>query len=239
MRNYIDIVQQEQNKNIYRIFKVERLIELFEQKNNALVKPELWDDPFENFILNIPIKLKTGKEHKSELRNRGYGQCWTLTIESDAMWRIYSPDKNGVKIQTTIRKLFQSLYSAQTSYKTLSCFIGKVKYYPKEKIDKLVEDRLAGTKQFSGNIGQARSLLFKRNAFKHEKEVRLIYLDPHNKSDSNVYLYPCDPLTLIDRITFDPRMSPRLFKIYRDHLKAIGYKGPVIQSGLYRPPRYS
>lgn len=239
MKNYIDISQQEQNNNIYRIFKVERLIELFEQMNNALVKPELWDDPFENFILNIPIKQKTGKKHKSELRNRGYGQCWTLNVESDAMWRIYSPDKNGVKIQTKIRKLFQSLYSAQTSYASLSCFIGKVTYYPKDKIDKLVEDRLAGTERFNGNIGQARSLLFKRNAFKHEKEVRLIYLDPHNQSDSNVYLYPCDPLTLIDRITFDPRMNTRLYRIYRDHLRVIGFKGPVIQSGLYRPPRYS
>ncbi len=185
------------------------------------------------------IKLKTGKEHKSELRNRGYGQCWTLTIESDAMWRIYSPNKNGVKIQTSIRKLFQSLYSAQTSYGTISCFIGKVKYYSKEKIDELVKYRLAGIKQFNGSIGQAQSLLFKRNAFKHEKEVRLIYLDPRNQCDSNVYLYPCDPLSLIDRITFDPRMNPRLFKIYKDHFRAIGYKGPVIQSSLYRPPRYS
>lgn len=239
MRNYIDISQQEQIKNIYRIFSVERLFELFEKKENALVKPELWDDPFENFILNTPMVLKTHKKYKSAFRNRGYGQCWTLTIESDAMWRIYSPNKDGVKIQTKIRKLYQSLYSAQASYGPVSCFIGKVKYYPKEKIDKLVKDRLAGTKQFNGNFGQARSLLFKRNAFKHEKEVRLIYLDPHNRSDLSVYLYPCDPITLIDRITFDPRMSPRLFRIYRDHLRTIGYKGPVIQSGLYSPPQYS
>ena len=238
MRNYIGISQQEQNKNIYRIFKVERLIELFEEKNNALVKPELWDDPFENFILNITVKSKTGRISKSILRNRGYGQCWTLTIESDAMWRIYSPDKNGVKIQTSIRKLFQSLYSTQTSYGTLSCFIGKVKYYSKKKIDDIVKDRLAGVKQFSGSLGQARSLLFKRYAFKHENEVRLIYLEPHNQIGSSVYPYPCDPLILVDRVTFDPRMSPKLFKIYKDHLRAIGYKGTVIQSGLYRPPAY-
>ena len=238
MKNYINLSQKEQNNNIYRIFNVERLIELFEQKINALVKPQSWDDPFENFILNIPVTSKTGKKCKSELRNRGYGQCWTLNVESDAMWRIYSPDKNGVKIQTTVRRLFNSLYSVQTSYESISCFIGKVIYYPKKEIDKVVADRLAGTKQFSGSLGQAQSLLFKRNAFSHEKEVRLIYLDPHNNADTNVYLYPCDPLTLIDRITFDPRMSPNLYKIYKNHLKIIGYKGTVIQSGLYRPPRY-
>ncbi len=238
MENYIYLSQKEQNNNIYRIFKVERLIELFEQKINVLVKPEAWDDPFENFILNIPVNTKTGGKFKSELRNRGYGQCWTLNVESDAMWRIYSPHKNGVKIQTTIRKLFQSLYSVQPSYKNLSCFIGKVKYYSKKGIDRVVADSLAGVKQFSGNLDQAKSLLFKRKAFSHEKEIRLIYLDPHNKSGASVYLYPCDPLMLIDRITFDPRMSPNLYKLYKNYLKTIGYKGTITQSGLYRLPQY-
>jgi len=239
MKNYIKIPRQDFSNNIYRIFTIDRLIEMFEQKENALVKPELWDDPFENFILNIPIKHKTGKVSKSTLRKRGYGQCWTLNIESDAMWRIYSPDKNGVKIQTKIRKLFQSLYSTQTSYASISCFIGKVKYYPKKEIEQLINDRIAGRNQFNGSIGQARSLLFKRNAFKHEKEIRLIYLDPHNQANSNVYLYPCDPLSLIDRITFDPRMSPRLYNIYKKHLKGIGYRGTLVQSGLYRPPMFT
>ena len=38
-----------------------------------------------------------------------YGQCWTKTRESDAMWRIYSPNKNGVRIMTTPRKLLTAL----------------------------------------------------------------------------------------------------------------------------------
>jgi len=238
MKNFIDISQQEYSKKIYRVFTIDRLIEMFEQKENALVKPELWDDPFENFILKIPIKHNTGKVSKSSLRERGYGQCWTMNIESDAMWRIYSPDKNGVKIRTTIRKLFQSLYSTQTPYASTSCFIGKVKYYSKKDIEKLISDRIAGRKQFTRNIGQARSLIFKRNAFKHENEIRLIYLDPHNQSNLNVYFYPCDPLSLIDRITFDPRMNARLYNIYKKHLKSIGYQGTMVQSSLYRPPKF-
>lgn len=239
MKNYIDIEQHGYEKKIFRIFSIDRLIEMFEQKKNALVKPELWDDPFENFILNIPVKDKTGKGSKSILRKRGYGQCWTLNVESDAMWRIYSPDKNGVKIQTTIRKLFRSLYSAQTSYASISCYIGKVKYYSNKDIEKLISDRIAGRKQFDGSIGQARSLLFKRWAFRHEKEIRLIFLEPHNQSNSNVYLYPCNPLTFIDRITFDSRMSQRLYEIFKKHLKGIGFQGTLVQSNLYRPPKFT
>lgn len=111
MNNFIYIKQPDYSTKIYRIFSTNRLIELFEKKENALVKPELWDDPFENFILKIPEKGSKSKPNK-----RGYGQCWTLNFESDAMWRIYSPDKNGVRIQTTIRKLHHSLHSAQKVY---------------------------------------------------------------------------------------------------------------------------
>lgn len=91
MNNFIYIKQPDYSTKIYRIFSTNRLIELFEKKENALVKPELWDDPFENFILKIPEKGSKSKPNK-----RGYGQCWTLNFESDAMWRIYSPDKKGL-----------------------------------------------------------------------------------------------------------------------------------------------
>jgi hypothetical protein len=36
---------------IYRVFKVNRLIEMFKTKKLVVVKPELWDDPFENFLI--------------------------------------------------------------------------------------------------------------------------------------------------------------------------------------------
>src|SRR3989304_2710069 len=36
---------------IYRVFKVNRLIEMFKTKKLVLVKPELWNDPFENFLI--------------------------------------------------------------------------------------------------------------------------------------------------------------------------------------------
>jgi len=238
MGNYLDISQEERGKNIFRVLTIERLIEMFEKKINTLVKPERWDDPFENFILNIPVKNSKGEDRKSMLRNRSYGQCWTLTRESDAMWRIYAPDKNGVKINTKIRKLYKSLHDAQSSYANISCFIGKVEYYPKDKINQIIDDRIEGTKQFDGSIGQAKSLLFKRAAFQHEKEIRLIYLDPNNQVDSEHYHYHCDPTSLIDGITFDPRMSPRLYKIFKKYLIEIGYKGKIIQSGLYRAPNF-
>ena len=217
---------------------IDRLIDILENNKNTLVKPELWDDPFENFILNIPIKNPNGGTSLSPLRKRAYGQCWTKTTESDAIWRIYAPRHDGVKIRTTVNKLFNSLKNSQTKYASNSCYIGEVKYHKKEDIKNLVLDRMALRNKFKGSIGQARSLLFKRYAFKHESEIRLLFLEPNNKSRSSIYSYSCDMLSLIDSITFDPRMSPAIFNIYKAHIKKLGYSRRILHSGLYKAPNF-
>ena len=76
---------------------MKRLLELFQTRHNVLVAPEKWDDPFENFILK-----------SDRVSRRGwYGQCWTWQRASDAMWRIYSGDKNGVRMRSTPAKLLE------------------------------------------------------------------------------------------------------------------------------------
>jgi len=215
---------------------IDRLIDMFDNHENTLVKPALWDDPFENFILNILVKSKDGSISKSPLRNRAYGQCWTKTTESDAIWRIYAPKHDGVKIRTTVKKLFNSLAQSQSKYSGISSYIGQVKYYTQKDISKLVNDRLGQRDKFKGSIGQARSLLFKRYAFEYEREIRLIFLQPNNESNSPLYSYRCDMLSLIDSITFDPRMKESVFNIYKKHIKELGFTGRIIHSGLYKTP---
>jgi hypothetical protein len=138
MKNFIGIKPSNYNIQIYRVVSVDRLIDMIENQENTLVKPELWDDPFENFILNTLIKDKNGISDKSPLRKRAYGQCWTKTMESDAIWRIYAPNHDGVKIRTTVKKLFTSLRRPQDKYANISSYIGEVKYYTRKDISKLV-----------------------------------------------------------------------------------------------------
>ena len=49
--NYLDIPSSKRDGHVYRIIKTTRLFEFLKTGENVLVKPELWDDPFENFIL--------------------------------------------------------------------------------------------------------------------------------------------------------------------------------------------
>jgi hypothetical protein len=234
MTNYINIDPAQRGKKIYRVMTVERLLEMFETSTNVLVKPILWDDPFENFLFNTPILRKNGEEYVSALRKRAYGQCWSLNIESDAMWRIYAPGKNGVKIQTTVSNLYNSLYRSVSEYPRMSCYIGKVDYHSKNKLTTLAKEVRDNGKSMGGSNYQAKSLLMKRVAFKHEEEVRLIYLDPINRTENRIHPYHFDPMLHVKSMTFDPRMNECLYRVYKKHIESLGFSGRIIQSGLYK-----
>jgi hypothetical protein len=82
-----------------------------------------------------------------EQGNSFYGQCWSLTRESDAMWRIYSPNEDGVKVKTTIRKLFTPLFDKgghdrkpNGEIYNLYSFIGRVKYQNTKGLLEMLND---------------------------------------------------------------------------------------------------
>lgn len=211
-----------------------RLIEIFETGKNSLSAPWTWDDPFENFILKSNFNMG-GQQVKFAVHNQCFGQSWSMKYESDAMWRIYSPDKSCVRIRTKINKLATSLSSQCSDHKT-SAFIGKVEYFSQKKI--LPEARKLA-KKIAGKTPNnlARTLLFKRNAFEHEKEIRLIYFGRHRDTKKKRYYYQVDPHDLIESVALDPRASDQLLGVYKHYLRRkIGFKGYIIRSTLYEPP---
>ena len=236
-RNYINIVEADLDQSIYRIFSRERFIQLYETKKLVLVKPKKWEDQFENFIMNATGNTKSGIKFKVGFREKYYGQCWTTKRESDAMWRIYSHDKKGIKIKTTIRKLFEALYNQAGQFKDISCFIGKVEYFSTSKLLDLLSDpeKMAANLTDGLGVRQASTLLLKRIAFSHEKEVRLIYSSPH-ELHSDLFEFTIDPNDLIDQIVFDPRIDDSSYKADKAFLLARGFKKGIVKSKLYKIP---
>lgn len=71
---------------VYRIFSISRFIEMLQESKNTLVKPEKWDDPFENFLFAAKARNQHGQTVSLEnIRNSYFGQCWSFNDESDAM----------------------------------------------------------------------------------------------------------------------------------------------------------
>lgn len=240
--NLIFLTNSDLDRNIYRVFSFDRLKQIFDTSQITLVKPKLWDDPFENFILNSTGVLPNGSEFQIAFRNNFYGQCWSLTKESDAMWRIYSPEKNGIKIKTTIRKLFEPLFNVSGSHRKSngnvynhSSFIGRVKYQGVEKLMKMLKDkdRMSNKVYDQTGWGQASSFYFKRWAFRHENEVRIMF-NKHSENDDDLFKYAIDPIEMIDEIVFDPRMKTDEYEIKKQEIVSWRYNKKIIQFGLYK-----
>lgn len=212
---------------------IHRVLQALEERQLILVKPKKWDDPFENALPASAFETIDGETLTFSAKDSVYGQCWTLHRETDAMWRIYSANKDGVRIASTPRKLLSALEESSMRYPKTSCFIGRVTYLAKADLLK----KLGGINLLrTDGSGIAESLLYKRKEFTHEREIRLIYSGEDGKCHSDIYPFSVDPNGVFDRLTFDPRMDAELRNAYQLAFKEKGYKGRVTTSTLYKPP---
>lgn len=248
-RNILNFEEKDDPTPIYRVMHIERLLEILSQRKLCLRQPLDWDDPFENYIIKKCSELR-----KLHFPATIYGQCWSLKPETDAMWRIYSPEKHGVKVKTTVRKLFSQLCNSEEVKPApyLSCFIGKVRYVCSDEIRDLNEQvvQIVSGEGVSHNIPIAKTLLMKRGEFTHEAEVRLIYLDLlhsneevgkaesdncnfQKKSNGDAFEFKIDTVSLIEEIVLDPRMNDYSCAAYENFIRSLGYCGPLYKSSLY------
>jgi hypothetical protein len=223
---YLRLRSYDREMYVYRIVPLERLYELFETGRNVLVSPRKWDDPFENFILR-----------GNQLSRRGlFGQCWTRHRASDAMWRIYSPQSGGVRLRsrvcTLLETLTRSLGSAASSSRP---FVGSVRYLPERRLLRFAQKAINqnGLREPSQ---MAETLLVKRLAFRHEREIRLILCRDHDLND-DLAPYGLDPHKLVDQLMLDPRLTPDEAAGVRDEIRRrTKFRGDIKRSLLDAPP---
>ena len=231
-KNFLFIDHEKLDTTIYRIFPIHRFLEILDTNKLTLVKPKLWDDPFENALLSSTF-IMSGEETSIEARNSVYGQCWTWHRESDAMWRIYSPNKDGIRVSTTPRKLLTALHEEIERFEKVRGFLGQVQYATsKDLINKFQKIELLKT----DGSGIAESLLYKRKAFQHENEVRLIYLGQDGLRQEDIFKFDIEPTELFDVLLFDPRINPYLKKAYKSQILKKG-KFEFRRSSLYEAPK--
>jgi len=244
-KNIIRILPNELDMPIYRVFSKKWLIDALTKKKNALVKPSMWKDPFENFIFRSTAYTNNGVAIGFDsIRENFYGQCWTFNQEeTDALWRIYSPDKDGFRVKTTIRKMFDSFYDLSHVFALVSFFVGKIKYETEANIKKYFEDPNNLKKYIfdSAGNGHAETLLIKRMEFKHENELRFVFLADKSWYDTNLdsYEFPIDINYHFEEILADPRMdeiSSTFFSDSMEEIKELGYTNSIEKSTLYQIP---
>ena len=89
------------------------------------------------------------------------------------MWQIYSKNGDGIRVRTIVGKLIDSLRVAHGDMANESCFIGRVRYERDKQLREFCRSMFVGHR---GTEAIAKSLLIKRRAYRHENEVRLVYM---------------------------------------------------------------
>ena len=141
---------------LYRYISFETFVDMVQKNALTFVLPTVWDDPQED----LPFERLVGEKESAvqmafliALHNKTYAQSWSELAESDAMWRIYAYNNHAVRIKVKKEKidLLSGVHAIPVKYsdEPFDC----------EKFD---EETLYS------------SLAYKRTAFCHEKEVRLI-----------------------------------------------------------------
>jgi hypothetical protein len=220
---------------IFRVFTIDRLFNAIVREELALVRPRMWEDPYENLLYQTPLRNPDGSPLSIEsLGNRLYGQCWTLASVSDALWRIYSPYKIGIRVRTTVETLFGTIWRDEDENAATRYFIGKVDYLSPAEFLNRFKDPCSLLFDTSARAPVV-ALLSKRKAFSHEREVRLILQDSTNREDQIVYV-KIKPNEVFKTLQFDPRMDSNTVETFVSVLRSIGFRNRISQSNLYNAP---
>ena len=235
---------------IYRYISLGQFLYIVEKKKLPFVRAiQNWDDPHEGILYekfidilcqhsakyeneNRSLNKSEMKTHCNHIKRLVYGSSWTTLSESDAMWRIYSPHNQGVKIQTTVQKLKSSIQKIilPSYWDELSCCVGRVSYNGWEADS--ASDPLSTYPLV---------FMYKRSPFKHENEVRAILYRKHSKSitppqDENA-IYANLTNDFIEDIVIDPRSPEWLAEAVIDYCKKNQIKKYGV-SDLYSKPRF-
>lgn len=136
------------------------------------------------------IKQQMHKRHEQN-RKLFYVNCWYLgNQESEAMWRLYCPNDNGVAIQTSYRRLVNSIEHDP------ELFVGRVTYVDYDHHEFPTDNILY-------------PVMHKRISFAHEQEVRLVKISgPENEGLPNEFSH--------SGISIDWQVGPVIEAIYVD-----------------------
>ncbi len=232
-RNLRNIPIADLDKSIYRIISVDHLEMMLKNHTLALAKTSSWEDVYENFFFKEKFFLNGDRVGMEHFADHIFGQCWSTFKDSDAMWRIYSHEKQSVRIKTTIRKLFDSVYLEDACM--ASTYIGAVNYKTHKALNEWIESiNPVNTSDLTKIMIE--SLFLKRNNFSHEQEIRVIYQPDEHSPDcaQKLKIYPIDLIDFLDEITFDPQVDNAFM---HDKMSMIsGYAYPmnrVNKSSLY------
>ncbi len=243
--NPIFVQPDREDVRVWRYMDFTKFVSLIESRCLYFTRADKFDDPFEGSwpkinidALHLPfpdITQETQEAYIASMKSMNQNfpkfhaiNCWHMNEhESAAMWKLYLKSNEGIAIQSTYRKLRESIIDDETIH------LGVVKYidYEKEWIDT--------TNNFLSPFAH------KRKSFEHEREVRaLLTKFPTSKDGINIsqetiahgVKIRVNVELLIEKIYVAPSAPGWLSGLVNSVSERYGYKFEVVHSKLDEQP---
>lgn len=158
--------------------------------------------------LSVVTDVVNSMTHSAEESRRFiFASCWCLLgHESEAMWRIYCKDKEGVAIVLPYDKLYESVRVTPKTY------AGAVRYIDFDR-------------ELIRQANPVKRAMYKRREFEHEHEARILRYDPglrHQREPlPEAIPLPWDAAKFVERIVISPYAPAWYFKSIREFVELI------------------
>lgn len=212
---------------MWRYMNFTKLLSLMEKKTLYFCRADLLGDPFEGSIPNTLLDYAPpGYDgprdyHEFDISNRrtwAYVNCWHEgTHESEAMWKLYAGEKDGIAIKTVFSKFREALVDEH------DIFVSRVQYknYQSDVIP------------FS-NILQF--MFYKRISFRHEQEIRAVVMDI--RSDMLGLHNRVEVQKLVDEIVVSPLAEEWFMELVRSVADRYDLSDRVVRSSCSDKPNF-
>lgn len=212
-------------KHVYKYMNLERTLSCLENNQIRFVQPSEWPDEYESRFYGANYdRLGIGKELHPKL----FACCFTTKKMSEAAWKVYSYNKNGlahrcVKFEIELEALRDALseYGNKNGYIVYEC---QMDYSLSDKdILSLHKKSSPYYSELFGNFKDLSSYLtllsIKRKAFSYEEELRY-FLIPDGSATGKSLSVDFDCSALVTELSIDSGCSDVELSILKKYCAA-------------------
>lgn len=222
---------RDEHTKVWRYMDFTKFVSMLDTSELFFSRTDQFDDPFEGSYPKRNVSRlceMLGTENYEALSNTRRSlcphtlvNCWHMSEhESDAMWKLYTRNKEGIAIQSTFRRLCNAFAEAEQEVHA-----GTVDYLDYET------DVYDDHNTFSG-------FLHKRKGFEHERELRVIYQDLGQGVCHYGLYIPISLSTLVERVHIVPFAADWFADLVRSVTKTYCADLQVVRSSLDGEPEY-
>lgn len=220
--------QLHNNRHIYHLLPWPYAKKILENRRLRLTPVDAWPDPYERWCCHQVFRT-SNTVHGMQ----AYALCWTIGRYDEPYWRIAAFQRPFpiVRIRSSVSSIVD-MGARSTSGRNGSLYLGKVLYRPATALEALGKTLYSETHTPHAN-STATMLLHKRNAFRFEKEVRLLWLETDAPRDA--FFIDIGPIGTITQVMISPYTEPTTARSMKSFVRNLGIecKQSAIMKELY------